>query len=83
MSEPDYTSENEDISTWPETRGPEWREMGLNEVMRFGDVIFNGVSDEYEWVDGFDGSKFNDEEEALEAWTRRPIALNKPLDKAE
>lgn len=71
----DYTSETEDLSTWPQTRGPEWRRMAKAETMRQGDVcrigprfqIVDGVSNwAVEWLS------------SGECWTRRPAPEAQP-----
>jgi hypothetical protein len=70
--EPDYTSETEDLTTWPETRGPEWRRMGGEEIIQTGDV---GHSDD---LPGFyfcphgDTGFYVAEFHGFAAWTSRP-----------
>lgn len=69
----DYTSETEDLSTWPQTRGSEWRRMADGEIIQKGDACaserfyFAGLVGQC--ADGFD------------AWTRRPAPESQPLRK--
>lgn len=72
--EPDYTSETEDLTTWPQTRGPEWRGTIDGEILNIGDVIGNDQDQWYEWAHGLIGLtvKF------ASAWTRRPAPEAQP-----
>lgn len=69
----DYTSETEDLSTWPETRGKEWRRMEGWEVMQKGDAFCNQPDQMGFYVDGFIGGlASNVAGEYAQVWTRRP-----------
>lgn len=71
----DYTSETEDLSTWPQTRGPEWRRMVYGESLANGDAVNIGGPDApWQWVDGLAGLVVV----SLEAWTRRPAPEAQP-----
>lgn len=72
--EPDYTSETEDLTTWPETRGKEWRIMGSREIRRKGDVQHFRNNRTFDWIDGLNGCAVGD----AEAWTRRPKPQEAP-----
>ena len=74
----DYTSETEDLSTWPQTRGPEWRRMVYGESLANGDAVNIGGPDApWQWVDGLAGLVVV----SLEVWTRRPAPEAQPLRK--
>lgn len=68
-TQPDYTSETEDLTTWPATRGPEWRRMGKKEIMRKGDV-FRGARS-FQFISGLEDFDVGFLQSG-EAWTRRP-----------
>jgi hypothetical protein len=70
--EPDYTSETEDLSTWPQTRGKEWRRMGIGEVMDGLDVGFDVVTGVYAFALGWIGQAIGTPFAPSNAWTRRP-----------
>lgn len=72
----DYTSETEDLTTWPQTRGPEWRRMGESETLQIGDVFGD---DDFFWVGGVAGKSVAKLfATRYLAWTRRPAPEAQP-----
>lgn len=73
----DYTSETEDLTTWPQTRGAEWRQMGQLERLQKGDVrqTRSGLSYTYSrnTIGCLVGLMYS-----KEAWTRRPAPEAQP-----
>jgi len=69
--EPDYTSETEDLTTWPETRGPEWREMGPLDRLQKGDIRLTRAGLGYVYSRHTIG-RLVGTLDSKEAWTRRP-----------
>jgi hypothetical protein len=70
---PDYTSETEDLTTWPETRGPEWRRMDGKERLVIGDVVEYESIGLFQWAGGLEGDLIG----RAKAWTRRPKSPRK------
>lgn len=67
----DYTSETEDLITWPQTRGPKWRRMERLERLQKGDVRMTRSGYGYVFARHTIGSLVGNLD-SKEAWTRRP-----------
>ncbi len=70
---PETPSQPEDLSTWPATRGPEWRRMGRLENIKDGDVMkYSSEGGAYRLAEPVYQNLPVDCIVSKEAWTKRP-----------